>query len=54
MFMMFGYIRDMTVKKFCKYGEYGSFEGLLFFFACLLAYVCLLFVFFVCLLAFGL
>ena len=26
------YVREMTVKKSCKYGEYGSFEDLLFLF----------------------
>ena len=26
MFEMVDYVRKMIVKKFCKYGEYGSFE----------------------------
>ena len=26
--MMVDYVREMTVKKSCKYGEYGSFEHL--------------------------
>ena len=30
MFVMVGYVREMTVKKCCKYAEYGSFEHLLF------------------------
>ena len=24
------YVREMTAKKSCKYGEYGSFQHLLF------------------------
>ena len=31
MFMMADDVREMIVKKSCKYGEYGSFEHLLFF-----------------------
>ena len=30
MFVMVDYVREMTAKKSCKYGEYGSFEHLLF------------------------
>ena len=30
MFMMVGYVREMTVKKSCECGEYGLFEHLLF------------------------
>ena len=30
MFMMVDYVREMTVKKSCKYGKYGMFEHLLF------------------------
>ena len=30
MFVMVDCVREMTVKKSCKYGEYGSFEHLLF------------------------
>ena len=30
MFVVVGYARKMTVKKSRKYGEYGSFEHLLF------------------------
>ena len=30
--MVVGYVTEMTVKKSCKYGEYGSFEHLLFLF----------------------
>ena len=30
MFVMVGYVRKMTVKKSCKYGEYRPFEHLLF------------------------
>ena len=26
MFLMVDYVRELTVKKSCKYGEYGSFE----------------------------
>ena len=33
-------VREMTVKKFCKYGEYGSFEHLLFFSSCLVIILC--------------
>ena len=29
-FVVVGYVRKMTVKKSCKYGEYGSLEHLLF------------------------
>ena len=29
---MVDYARKMTVKKSCKYGEYGSFEHILFLF----------------------
>ena len=32
MFVMVDFIREMTVKKSCKYGDYGSFEHLLFLF----------------------
>ena len=32
MFVMVDYVREMTVKKSCKYGEYGLFEQLLFLF----------------------
>ena len=32
MFMMVEYVREMTAKKSSRYGEYGSFEQLLFFF----------------------
>ena len=30
--MMVDYVREMTVKKSCKYGQYGSFVHLLFLF----------------------
>ena len=30
MIVMVDHVRKMTVKKSCKYGEYGSFEHLLF------------------------
>ena len=30
---MVDYEREMTVKKTCKYDEYGTFEDLLFFFS---------------------
>ena len=30
--MMVDYVREMTVKKPCKYDEYGSFEHMLFLF----------------------
>ena len=30
MSVMVDYVREVTVKKTCKYGEYGSFEHLLF------------------------
>ena len=30
MFVMVDYVREMTVKKCCKYGKYGLFEHLLF------------------------
>ena len=30
MLMMVDHVRKMTVKKSCKYGEYGSFQHLLF------------------------
>ena len=30
MFVMVDYVREVTVKKFCKYGEFESFEHLLF------------------------
>ena len=36
LFMMVDYVRKMTVKKSCKYGEYGLFERLLFSFCMLL------------------
>ena len=29
---MVDYVREMTVKKSCEYGNYGSFEHLLFLF----------------------
>ena len=32
MFMMVDYVRKMTAKKSCKYGEYGLFERVLFLF----------------------
>ena len=32
MFVIVDYVRKKTVKKSCKYGEYGSFEYLLFLF----------------------
>ena len=32
LFMMVDHVRKMTVKKSCKYGEYGLFEYFLFFF----------------------
>ena len=32
MFVMIDYVRKMTAKKSCKYGEYGPFEHLLFLF----------------------
>ena len=32
MFVMVDYVRKMAAKKSCKYGEYGSFEHLLFLF----------------------
>ena len=28
--MMVEYVKEMTAKKSCKYGKYGSFEHLLF------------------------
>ena len=31
MFVMVDYVREITVKKSCKNGEYGSFEHLLLF-----------------------
>ena len=34
MFMMVDYVSKMSVKKSCKYGEYGSFEHLLFLWCC--------------------
>ena len=30
-FMMVDYVREITAKESCKYGEYGLFEHLLFF-----------------------
>ena len=47
-FVMVDCVRKMTAKKSCKYGEYESFEHLLFlvclgFFACLFACFLLLF-----------
>ena len=30
MFVVVDYVRKVTVKKSCMYGEYGSFEHLLF------------------------
>ena len=30
MFMMVDYVREMTVKKSCKYSKFGSIEHLLF------------------------
>ena len=30
MFVVVDYVRQMTVKKSCKYGKYGLFEHLLF------------------------
>ena len=35
MFVTVDYVRKMTVKKSCKYGEYGSLEHLL-----ILPYLC--------------
>ena len=35
MVVIIAYVREMTVKKSCKYGEYGSFEHLLFLFSIL-------------------
>ena len=35
MFVMVDYEKEMTVKKSCKYGKYGSFEHLLFLFCCI-------------------
>ena len=32
MFVMVDYVREMTVQKSSKYGNYGSFEHLLFLF----------------------
>ena len=32
MFVMVDYVRKMTMKTSCKYGEHGSFEYLLFLF----------------------
>ena len=32
MFLMVEYVKKMTVKKSCKYGENGLFEHLLFLF----------------------
>ena len=29
-FVMAEYVKEMTEKKSCKYGEYGSFEHVLF------------------------
>ena len=40
-FVMVGYVREMTVKKFCKYGEYKSFEHLLFLFIYLYDLTCI-------------
>ena len=40
MFEMVDYVREMIVKKSCKYGKYESFERLFFLF-CL--FVCLFF-----------
>ena len=43
LFMMVDYVRKMTVKTSCEYGEYESFEHLLFFMcvhACLCVCVC--------------
>ena len=34
MFMMVDYVKEMSVKKSCKYGEYGLSEHLLFLFKC--------------------
>ena len=31
MVIVFAYVREMIVKKCCKYGEYGSSEYLFFF-----------------------
>ena len=33
MFEMVDYVRKMAVKKSCTYGEYGSFDHLLFLFS---------------------
>ena len=49
MFMMVGSVGEMTVKKPCKYSEYGSFERLLLLVLCLfggLLFNLLLFLFF--------
>ena len=32
--MMADYVKEMTVKKSCRYAQYGSFEHLLFLFIC--------------------
>ena len=39
MFMMVDDVREMALKKSCKYGEYGSFEHLLFLFVMLMLLV---------------
>ena len=45
MLVMVGCIWEMTVKKSCKYGEYGSFEHLLFlFFFCFCLFVLFLYI----------
>ena len=31
-FVMVDYVREVTAKKSCKYGKYGSFENLVFLF----------------------
>ena len=33
MFMMVDYVKEMTVKRSCNYGNYGWFEHLLFLFS---------------------
>ena len=41
MLVMVDFVREMTLKKSCKYGKYGSFEPLLF-----LLFVCVVVFFF--------
>ena len=42
MFMMVDHVWEMTVKKSCKYGEYGSFKHLLFLLSLLPVSVCMI------------